>query len=39
MNKTKKRKQTHRYRDKINGYQWGEGGYRVEGVGGTNYWV
>ena len=42
MNITKK-KQTHRYREKITGYQWGEG--RGEGqdrgreVGGTNYKV
>ena len=42
MNKTKK-KQTHRYREQTSGYQWGvgrgEGQYRDEKVGGTNYWV
>ena len=40
MNRTKK-KQTHRYRERTSGYQWGEGReegkYRGRGVGGTNY--
>ena len=34
------KKQTHRYREQISGYQWGgEGQYRGRGVRGTNYWV
>ena len=37
MNITQK-KQTHRYREQISGYQlWGQ--YRGGGVRGTNYWV
>ena len=35
-----KKKQTHRYREQISGYQWGEGTekgqYNVKGLRGTN---
>ena len=36
-----KKKQTHRYKEQTNDYQWwgGEGQYRDGAVGGTNSWV
>ena len=37
-----KKKETHRYREQTNGYQWGIGGsgnVSVRRGGGTNYWV
>ena len=42
MNRTKK-KQMHKYREQISGYQWREereeGKYRGKGLRGTNYYV
>ena len=42
MNITKQ-KQTHRYREQISGYQWGQGRgeeqHRGRGLCGTNYYV
>ena len=38
-----KKKQTHRYREQINGHQWGEGSgerqYRGRGLRGTSYYI
>ena len=35
-----KKKQTHRYREQMSGYQWeGEGLYKGRGGRSTNHWV
>ena len=34
---TTKQEQTHRYREQISGFHWGQGQHRGGAMGGTNY--